>query len=156
MVQSIHGERKFSQLPMKAFAAGLVLLTVAGCRAQEPAKPTPLPVPQLSATVRGVFGTPGTVWNLIENPVQQIRFEKDKITGFGGCNSFFAPVKVGGAFIKFGMIAGTKKLCEPEIMSKEAAFFQRFSEANTFHGNSLRASVLDKTGSAIMKFIQAR
>ena len=73
----------------------------------------------------------GSEWRLVdlagEKTVaveQTLRFSADnKVTGKGGCNSYFGRYDVLDGELSIGPIGATKKLCERSIMRYEERFF---------------------------------
>src|ERR1700730_1586967 len=52
-----------------------------------------------------------------------IQFKADgQLTGYGGCNRFFAPYTTSGNTIEIGLLASTRKGC-PGTLDLEIAFF---------------------------------
>lgn len=59
-----------------------------------------------------------------------IRFEADnRISGWGGCNRYFAAVRSGPNFIEVGPIGSTRRICPPVVMEQEERFFDALQKA---------------------------
>jgi len=59
-----------------------------------------------------------------------IRFEADnRISGWGGCNRYFAAVHSGPNFIEVGPIGSTRRICPPVVMEQEERFFDALQKA---------------------------
>lgn len=53
--------------------------------------------------------------------------EAGRVAGDGGCNRYMGSVEFDGAGVRFGPLAGTRKMCPPAVMDQE----QRFHQAMT-------------------------
>jgi copper homeostasis protein (lipoprotein) len=80
-----------------------------------------------------------------------LKEQENRVTGHGGCNSFFGTYELNGSTIRFSGIGSTKMAC-PNL-DDESAFFQALEQANIFtmKGDTLS---LNKAGSApIARFV---
>ncbi|APY08339.1 hypothetical protein BWZ20_08530 [Winogradskyella sp. J14-2] len=57
---------------------------------------------------------------------------KNQVSGFSGCNTFFANYTIKENTIKFGPIATSKKYCRPEQNNLENTFLKALNSINTF------------------------
>lgn len=96
----------------------------------------------------------GTKWILAEQvkgKTPTLNIETDKITGNGGCNSYFGEVLLDATAGNFSAknISSTKMACAD--MSAESNFFSMLSEANKYvvNGNTLE---LYKGNLLLLKF----
>lgn len=86
-----------------------------------------------------------------------LEFKDGQITGYGGCNRFFAGYTISGDTIKIGPLASTRKGC-PDTLDLEIAFFTALQAAESFQqtdeglvlfgagGKKLAAFVAEKSG----------
>ncbi len=85
-----------------------------------------------------------TYWKLIDingkpvkvpSSVRELHFilraDGKSLKGFGGCNNFMGKYEIKENRIKFGPIAGTRKLCK-KTMDLENSFLKVFSEVNNY------------------------
>jgi heat shock protein HslJ len=65
--------------------------------------------------------------------------EQGKLSGFGGCNNYFAQYSVDGNKIEIGPVGSTRKACPRPVLDQETAYFKALESAATFKidGNSL-------------------
>ena len=56
----------------------------------------------------------------------------DKVSGFGGCNSYRSSYSIEDNFVTFGMVASTKKFCK-ESMELENDFLRKLQQVNRFN-----------------------
>ncbi len=56
----------------------------------------------------------------------------DKVSGFGGCNSYRSSYSTKDNFVTFGMVASTKKFCK-ESMELENDFLRKLQQVNRFN-----------------------
>jgi len=62
-----------------------------------------------------------------------VRFHADgKISGFGGCNSFFGSYTAIGGTLEIGPLGSTRKACAEPVMKAEAAFLQVIDAATAY------------------------
>jgi heat shock protein HslJ len=62
-----------------------------------------------------------------------VQFQVDgKVTGFGGCNSFFGAYVATDTSIDVGPLGSTRKACPEDIMSAEFIFMQAVESAVTY------------------------
>jgi heat shock protein HslJ len=58
--------------------------------------------------------------------------EHGKLSGHGGCNSYFAQYSVEGNKIEIGPIGSTRMACPQPVMDQETAYFRALESAATF------------------------
>lgn len=98
----------------------------------------------VEATVESATaGLDGTTWQLrgfrdgdLFDPVPQdveitLSFDGDSVHGSSGCNSYTGTLAIDGDVLNFGPLAGTKKLCPPEIMEYEDRFLATMGTIET-------------------------
>ena len=62
-----------------------------------------------------------------------VRFHADgKISGFGGCNSFFGHYTANGGALEIGPLGSTRKACAETVMKAEAAFLEAVGAASAY------------------------
>jgi len=67
---------------------------------------------------------------LVDRVQSTIRFEaNDRISGWGGCNRYFAAVRSGPGFTEIGPIGSTRRICQPVVMEQEDRFFEALQKA---------------------------
>jgi heat shock protein HslJ len=101
----------------------------------------------------------GTTWIATEingapAPTDRSTFkitEEMKAAGNGGCNSWFAPVVLGGDTIQLGAIASTKKACR-DTMQQEIAYFAALGAARTWEAAEGQLRFLDANGKIVLRF----
>ena len=78
----------------------------------------------------------GNRFSPFANQPVTLNFDVDQINGNGFCNNFTSSYSVDGSSLTVGVIAATKKLCEPSLMDLETQFFNALQSANGFTYNS--------------------
>jgi heat shock protein HslJ len=98
------------------------------------------------------MGLDGTSWTLVnfnngqeavvglaEGSAITATFSAGQITGFGGCNNYFADYTVDGDGITIGPAGSTRMACEPpEVMEQEQQYFAALETAATWSINGTR------------------
>jgi heat shock protein HslJ len=67
----------------------------------------------------------------LQKPVTLTLNANQKISGFGGCNSYFGSYEMNGSEIRFTGIGSTKMFCQ-ETMDVENNFFKALQEVQSF------------------------
>lgn len=78
-----------------------------------------------------------------------------RATGSGGCNRFSGTVKVDGAAITFGPAASTRMMCEPEISTQEAKFFQTLEKVKGWAWDGPALTLSDAAGKTLLRLVAA-
>ena len=70
----------------------------------------------------------------------------DRISGNGGCNRYFAAVRIENTGFNVGPIGSTKMMCPPAVNDQEAAFFKSLGNAQRFRieGSTLLIDSIDQ------------
>ena len=58
--------------------------------------------------------------------------EAGKVAGNGSCNRFTGSVEIRGSAIKFGPLAATRMMCEPDASSQETQYLKTLEGAQRF------------------------
>jgi putative lipoprotein len=77
-----------------------------------------------------------------------------KVSGRGGCNSYFAAAEVDGASIRIGAVGSTFKACAPALMDQEHKFFAALGKAAGFRLDEQTGKLFltDAGGAEILRF----
>jgi heat shock protein HslJ len=124
---------------------------VAWCRAQQETEisaeslPTEREIPEIDPTEPELMTLTdlmesliGTEWLLIdlggtevlESVQTTLHFEAgDRLVGSGGCNRYFAAIRVAEHQVAIGAVGATRMACAPEIMNQEIRFFTALQNA---------------------------
>jgi len=78
-----------------------------------------------------------------------------RVTGHGGCNSFFGSYKLADGAIQFDDLGGTRMACSQPVMDRESSFMKALAEAKTFVRDGTTLTLSDGTGKASVSFVQA-
>jgi heat shock protein HslJ len=69
----------------------------------------------------------------VEGARPTLEFRTDgRLVGRAPCNSYVAPVELGGKTLKIGPIVSTRKACQPDVMDQEATFFAALQDVRDF------------------------
>ena len=88
----------------------------------------------------GINNGKGGVSSLVADTEVSILFAEDgKVSGNSGCNSFMGSYELDGPSIKFGPLAGTRKMGPEPVMQQETNFLQALGNASvlTIKGDKL-------------------
>jgi heat shock protein HslJ len=123
---------------------GLVLLAgvvVGGCNTdKKPIQAATPPSPASSGGTEG-RGLAGTEWSLEElagkpataNSRATLNFANNtSVAGNGSCNRFTGSVDIEGASIKFGPLATTRMMCDPDTSRQESEYLKALAEAERY------------------------
>jgi heat shock protein HslJ len=74
----------------------------------------------------------------------------ERLSGFGGCNSYSAALAVSGDRIEVSEPVATRKACPPPVMTLEQEYLERIARASAFaiSGDRLDVSLADGSGMA--------
>jgi putative lipoprotein len=76
-----------------------------------------------------------------------------KVSGRGGCNSYFAQAEVDGGSIRIGKAGATMMACAPALMDQERKFFAALEKAATFRiVDQGKLFLVDADGADIIRF----
>jgi heat shock protein HslJ len=113
-----------------AFAVGLALVA---CNAQKK--------PMQPAAPANLNGTQWSLEDLGGKPViagsrATLTFlEAGKVAGNGSCNRFAGLAETNGATIKFGPLAATRMMCEPDASNQETEYLKALEGVHRFEVN---------------------
>lgn len=79
-----------------------------------------------------------------------LRDEK-KVSGFGGCNSFFGAYEHDGATLSFSQLAATRMFCA-DAMDKESQFMKSLATVKSYKINGQVLQLFDDKGSLLVIF----
>jgi len=131
------------------------------------AKPTPLAI-MVRKVQQGASATePGSLFDatwlaediegrgVIDDAQSTFAIAADgKVSGRGGCNSYFAEGKVEGGAIKIGAVGSTFMACAPALMDQEKKFFEALGKAEGFRldDETGKLFLTDASGADILRF----
>ncbi|SRR5579875_171223 len=69
-----------------------------------------------------------------------------RIAGSGGCNRYTAACTVAGESLSIGPAASTRMMCPPEIMDREARYFQLLGSAQRYEQDGAHLTIICQTG----------
>jgi heat shock protein HslJ len=125
-------------MAMRISTSVLRLTVIAGvifaaCNAEK--KPTQAPAPTTPVTLTG------TQWSLedlagkavISNSRATLTFpEVAKVSGNGSCNRFAGSAEIHGSAIKFGPLAATRMMCDPDASNQETQYLKALERVQRF------------------------
>jgi heat shock protein HslJ len=95
-------------------------------------------------TVKGVAPPPGSP------PMTAIFSENGMLTGKGACNDYSSNYQVSGNSLTIQPISATQKMCTPEIMTLEQAFFAALQSSATFSVQGGQLIIWDTIGANVL------
>ncbi len=105
-------------------------------------------------------GLVNTYWRLVElegQPVKtaegqrEMKFtlrEENRVTGYGGCNSFFGSYSHDASALTFSQLAATRKFCA-DTMDRESLFMKALSHAATYKLTGQTLQLFDDGGQVL-------
>jgi heat shock protein HslJ len=84
-----------------------------------------------------------------------LEFKDGQVTGYGGCNRFFAGYAISGDAIKIGPLASTRKGC-PDTFDLEIAFFTALQAAKSFQQTEDGLVLFDAGGRRLATFVAGK
>jgi len=99
------------------------LLLVAGCADSGPAAMDEARTLSLVQTPWQLAGITGLKLD-VGTPAVTLSIADGQVSGFAGCNRYFASVETGDGSIDIGMIGSTRMACETSAMDLESAFLR--------------------------------
>jgi len=94
--------------------------------------------------VGGGVPTPGSP------PMTAIFDENGTLTGSGGCNAYNSTYQTSGSSLIIQPISATQKLCDPEVMAQEQAFFAALQSSATFSASGGQLIIWDFIGAHVL------
>ena len=67
-----------------------------------------------------------------------------------GCNQAGGSYRLGASGLEIGPLAATRKMCEPEIMEQEDAFFAAMGQIREFQADGNTLHLLDDSGNILI------
>ena len=77
--------------------------------------------------------------------------ENGTLTGSGGCNTYSSTYQTNGNRLTIQPISATQKMCDPEVMDQEQAFFAALQSAATFSVDGGQLIIWDYIGANVLK-----
>lgn len=84
-----------------------------------------------------------------------IAFERNRVSGYSGCNRFFADVHIDGSEMRFGPLGATRMACAEPSMATERALFGALERTRRWRLANQELSLLDAQGAEIARFTPA-
>lgn len=78
------------------------------------------------------YGEPGNLKTVVPETEITAIFVNGRLTGSGGCNTYFASYTINGSKLTLSDIGATKRACQPPIGEQENAYFQLLRGAESF------------------------
>lgn len=89
---------------------------------------------------------------LYPNSKITIRFDKDEVTGSGGCNRYFGSYKITNRnSISIGPLGSTEMAC-PDIMDQEMKYFAAIQKINTIQVTENKLQLSSNDGETLLEF----
>jgi putative lipoprotein len=84
----------------------------------------------------------------------QLRFDpvSSRVTGSADCNRLVGSFRLEADQLRFSSMAGTRQLCEPEVMADEARFLEALKQVRRWRLNEARLELLDEAGLVLERF----
>lgn len=93
----------------------------------------------------------GSEWGFEGQSDRFVKFENEgRVIGSGGCNNFFGDYQAANGAITIGPIAGTKKMCPPDIMKAEDSLVGGLQMARRFEATHTVLILRDDNGTTLL------
>ncbi len=79
-------------------------------------------------------------------------FTGNRIAGFGGCNAFSGDAVISGSSLKIGPLATTRRACDGDPGSVEAAYLANLGRAATYTATTDRLTIFAGAGKPILVY----
>jgi len=97
---------------------------------------------------------PGTDQEHLERPRLEIQVGEMKYYGTDGCNNYFGGIiELGESVLRFGIGAGTRKICPDMEVADE--YNRTLPEVKSYKVKDLKLQLFDASGKAVMQFQKA-
>jgi heat shock protein HslJ len=118
--------------------------------------PVPSPLVGTNWTLES-FHTADAVSSVIAGTTISAVFGEDgQVTGFAGCNRYFAQYNVTGTSLLIGPAGSTKMFCtSPGVMQQESTYLTILGQATTFTIEGDRLSVSGANGTTVLTFVKS-
>lgn len=96
----------------------------------------------------------GTSWVTAggDDNTPSIEFSENRAVGYGGCNRWFSQVQAEGLSLKFENVGATRRMCSPEEMATEQAFFAALNQTRTARLDAEDLVLIDSSGAELARF----
>jgi heat shock protein HslJ len=134
----------------------LMLGMLAGC-ASQPDKPVgigePAPIPN---ALKASSWTAELILDQSASAAQStVTFmDDDTISGSTGCNNYNGAVELAGTSINVGLLATTRKMCEPAISGQETVFLEALGAARNWQLIGATLNLTDEKNIRVMRLIR--
>jgi heat shock protein HslJ len=134
-------------------AITLLLVSLASCTSQQNQAVVPSETSPLSGQIAATNWVAERIFGQNADAAEStLIFNKDDtVSGSTGCNNYRGGVEMDGTVIQFGLLAATRKMCEPAVSGQEIVFMEALGAARSWRrlGNTLE--LVDEHGTAIMR-----
>lgn len=90
---------------------------------------------------------------VIDNARTTLEFLPDgQVAGSGGCNRYRTAVRIEGETLRFDIVAGTRMMCPPALMSQEQTFYEVLGAARRWSVIDGKLRLLDQLGATLAVF----
>jgi len=141
------------KLPLLTLCISLAFSLLAGCastpdQAAKTSKPTPLPSQLMASS-----WTAELIFDQNANAAQSTLtfMDDDTISGSTGCNNYNGAVELAETSINVGLLATTRKMCEPAISGQETVFLEALGAAKVWRLVGATLELTDEKNIRVMR-----
>ena len=134
----------------------LVFITACSSTSEKPAETQaadssfPDQLTETSWEVASIYGNPA------DKGVATLSFaEQDRVGGTTGCNNFSGQVTREGTTLDFGMLATTRKMCEPALNGQERAYLEALDTVRGWRRTGGQLELIDDEGQVVISLQEA-
>ena len=143
--------------PFSALCICLALYLLSGCAASpDQAAATTKPV----IAANQLLTTNWTAERIFEQTADAtkstVTFNQDgTVNGSTGCNNYQGAVDINDTAIKFGLLATTRKMCEPAVSGQEIVFMEALGSVRNWRRTDSTLELLDENNTVVIRLVQA-
>jgi heat shock protein HslJ len=140
-----------------ALCLSLALCLLAGC-ATSPDQATATTKPVIAANQ--LLTTNWTAERIFDQAADAtkstVTFNEDgTVNGSAGCNNYQGAVDINDTAIEFGLLATTRKMCEPAVSGQEIVFMEALGSVRNLRRNGSTLELLDENNTVVIRLVQA-
>jgi heat shock protein HslJ len=134
-------------------AMTLLLVSLASCTSQQKQAVVPGETSPLSGQIAATSWVAEHIFGLNADAAEStLTFNTDDtVSGSTGCNNYRGGVDMAGTAIQFGLLAATRKMCEPAVSGQEIAFMEALGAARSWRRLGSTLELVDENGTAVMR-----
>jgi heat shock protein HslJ len=142
--------------PLFALCIGLALSLLAGCAANpDQVAETTQAVTAPNQLVTSSWTAERIFAQTADATESTVIFNEDgTVNGSTGCNNYQGAVDINGTAMGFGLLATTRKMCEPAVSGQEIVFLEALGSVHSWHRMGSTLELLDENNTVVIRLVQ--